>query len=229
MAAGTKTPERRERAAALAPDDRREAIVAATTPLVLEHGLNVTTRQIAEAAGIAEGTVFRAFADKDALLDAVIDRVLDQGPVEERLRAIDPSLDFEAQLTEAVLILHERAASVWQLVSSVGFRRPPAGQAKRPRPALDDLAALVTILERHTDVLRHDAASNARRLRALTVAGANATVMGGEPMSPEDTVELFLDGVRRRSTGPGPSGPTERKAGPSGPAERDDEEAQPCS
>ena len=42
-------------------------IVAATLPLLLEHGELVTTRQIAEAAGIAEGTIFRVFADKDEL------------------------------------------------------------------------------------------------------------------------------------------------------------------
>ncbi|MCU1430433.1 MAG: DNA-binding transcriptional regulator, AcrR family, partial [Actinomycetia bacterium] len=36
-------------------------IVAATLPLLLEHGDRVTSRQIAEAAGIAEGTIFRAF------------------------------------------------------------------------------------------------------------------------------------------------------------------------
>lgn len=215
MAAATKTPEnpsveKRSRAAALAPDDRREAIVTATLPLVLEHGLNVSTRQIAEAAGIAEGTVFRAFPDKDAILDAVIERALDPAPLEERLAGIDPTLDFEAQLTEAVRILHERSTSVWQLVASVGFRRPSAARAKRPRPAVADLTNLIALLERHRDALRHDAVSNARRLRALTSAAANATVMGGEPMTPEDTVSLFLDGVRRRE--PGPSGPTARKA-----------------
>jgi len=43
---------KRTRAAALPPSERRAEIIAATLPLVREHGANVTTRQIAEAAGI---------------------------------------------------------------------------------------------------------------------------------------------------------------------------------
>ena len=64
---GDDTPAPSKRAAALPPDERRSMIVAATLPLLLEHGDRVTTRQIAEAAGIAEGTIFRAFADKDEM------------------------------------------------------------------------------------------------------------------------------------------------------------------
>ncbi len=61
------------RAAPLPPDERRAAIVAAAIPLVCDHGAAVTTREIAEAAGIAEGTIFRVFATKEDLLDAVVD------------------------------------------------------------------------------------------------------------------------------------------------------------
>ncbi len=55
------------RAESLPPDERRAMIIEAMLPLLLEHGEMVTTRQIAEAAGIAEGTIFRVFADKDEL------------------------------------------------------------------------------------------------------------------------------------------------------------------
>ena len=51
------------------PDERRDAIIDVVLPLLLEHGSDVSTRQIAEAAGIAEGTIFRVFPDKAALLD----------------------------------------------------------------------------------------------------------------------------------------------------------------
>ena len=40
----------------LAPEDRRTAILAALIPLLVERGGDVTTKEIAQAAGIAEGT-----------------------------------------------------------------------------------------------------------------------------------------------------------------------------
>jgi hypothetical protein len=49
-------------------EQRRAAIVASTLPLLIENGSDVSTSQIAAAAGIAEGTVFRAFKDKQELL-----------------------------------------------------------------------------------------------------------------------------------------------------------------
>ena len=64
-------------------------IVEAMLPLLLEHGEMVTTRQIAEAAGIAEGTIFRVFADKDELIAAVVEHATDPAPIEQALAAID--------------------------------------------------------------------------------------------------------------------------------------------
>ncbi len=87
-AIATKT----KRATALPPDERRSMIVAATLPLLLEHGDRVTSRQIAEAAGIAEGTIFRVFADKDEIIVAVIEAALDPEPLEAALRDIPTGL-----------------------------------------------------------------------------------------------------------------------------------------
>ena len=69
----TAATETRARASAMPPDERRAAIVSATVPLLLEHGSAVSTRQIAEAAGIAEGTIFRVFPDKQAVIAASVE------------------------------------------------------------------------------------------------------------------------------------------------------------
>jgi len=58
--------------APLAPEERRTAIIAATLPLLRAEGLHVSTRRIAECAGVAEGTLFRVFPDKAALLAAAL-------------------------------------------------------------------------------------------------------------------------------------------------------------
>src|ERR1700736_3533871 len=93
---------RPKRAAALPADERRSMIIAATLPLLLEHGEMVTTHDIADAARIAEGTIFRVFASKDALIEAVIDRALDVGSVERAIGAIDTGLPLEATVAQVV-------------------------------------------------------------------------------------------------------------------------------
>ena len=60
----------------MAPDERRRAIVDVVVPLLLRARGGVTTKQIAEAAGIAEGTIFRVFPDKAALLMAVAEETM---------------------------------------------------------------------------------------------------------------------------------------------------------
>src|SRR5688500_4462916 len=131
MTAGPAPPlTRRPRAAALPPAERRRVIVEATIPLLVEYGEAVTTRQIADDAGLAECPIFRDFPDKDALLAAAIDAALDPAPFEEALEAIDPDLPLEALVHEVVLVWLRRTADTWRLLSSVGSRI----RELRPRP-----------------------------------------------------------------------------------------------
>jgi AcrR family transcriptional regulator len=181
------TPSRR--ATALPPGERRSAIVDATLPLLLEHGELVTTRQIAEAAGIAEGTIFRVFADKDAVIAAVLDTALDTEPLERALQAIDPELSFEQSLAAAVEILQRRVVHVWRVVSSVYAKFHD--KTRRPVP---DSEALIALFEAHRERLRVEPAVAARYLRTLTLS-ATHPLMVGEPIAADEIVELFLRGV----------------------------------
>jgi len=177
------------RASALPPEERRAAIVAATLPLLFERGANVSTRQIAEAAGIAEGTIFAVFPDKEAVLQAALRAALDPEPTERELAAIDRTLPFKDQLTDAVGILQRRVTTIWRVLSGTGDNDAP-----RTPPA--DFASLVDILSSHRDELRTDPLNAARQLRALTVAVSHPMFFTGDPMDPRQIVELFLDGAR---------------------------------
>ena len=181
------------RAGVLPVDERRRMIVEATLPLLLESGEMVTTRQIADAAGIAEGTIFRVFADKHAVIDAVIDRALDPEPLELALGAIDPALSFEQRLEAATVIIQQRVVDVWRLVSSIG----PRFHARGRRPMPDVTGALVELLSAERDRLSMEPVPAARLLRALTLSVTHP-MMVDEPMLPADIVQLFLHGISVR-------------------------------
>ncbi len=186
---GSETATRPRRATALPPDERRSMIVVATLPLLLEHGDRVTSRQIAEAAGIAEGTVFRAFADKDELIVAVIEAAIDPQPLEQALAAIPAALGFEETLEAAVVIIQQRVIDVWRLVSSVGTRFHD-----RTRRPVADSDALVRIFAAHADQITVEPIEAARLLRALTLSTTHP-MLADVPRSPGELVHLYLHGV----------------------------------
>ena len=201
----TPTPVRsgsraRSRASSLPPSERRAAIIEATLPLLAVHGGRVTTKQIAEAAGIAEGTIFRVFPDKESLIEATVESAFDPASTEAALLEIDLTLPLEARLLAAVEILERRFTSVWQLIVAVGLSRPP--DKRGPPPSL---TALTALFEPDRHQLRRDPEVAAQLLRSLTLAGTHPALVAGEPLTAPDIVSLLLDGIRAHpSSSPNP-------------------------
>jgi AcrR family transcriptional regulator len=80
----------------MTPDARRAQLIGVAIPLIAQHGGAVTTAQVALAAGVAEGTIFRLFPDKHTLLDAALTQALDPT---EPLRLVR-ALTLEAPVRE---------------------------------------------------------------------------------------------------------------------------------
>ena len=76
----------RGRAAPLPPDERRAAILLAVRPVILARGAAVTSRELAEAAGVAEGTLFRVFTDKVTLVREAVLAAVDPADASRRSR-----------------------------------------------------------------------------------------------------------------------------------------------
>jgi AcrR family transcriptional regulator len=189
---------RRARAAALPAEDRRAAIVDAVVPLIIREGTGVTTRQIADAAGIAEGTIFRVFADKQAVVDAVVDAVIDPAREIEALAAIPRDLPLEARLAAAVALLQRRVDVIWQLMAAVDMTKSLAERRRAGRRNdAPEILALADLIAPDAGQLRIDAAKAGQMLRSLTWATSHPAFVD-DPSSPADVVSILLDGIRAR-------------------------------
>ncbi len=187
MSTPTRDQTTRTRATAMAPDDRRAALIEATAPLVLAHGRDLTTRQIAEAAGVAEGTIFRVFPDKESLIQAVVEYVLDPAPTEALMGDIDAGLPLDERLVRATEIVQNRVRDIWALNALIG---KGAGRGQRT-----SLQGLVGVIGDDAERLRTDAAVAAQALIGLTFAGTHPVVSSDRPLEPREIVDLLLVGV----------------------------------
>lgn len=182
----------RTRAPAMSVEDRRSAIVAAAVPLFLEGGLAVTTREVAQAAGIAEGTVFRAFADKDDLVEAVIAAAVDPAPLDAALDAIDRDLPLPERLVAAVDVLRDRVTTYAKALALVGPTRPGRLAPAKAPEALPRLEALIAP---DADRLRISPRETAHLLRGIVVANVHPSFHPGPPRPSAEIVDLLLNGV----------------------------------
>ncbi|WP_236790756.1 TetR/AcrR family transcriptional regulator [Amycolatopsis sp. GM8] len=110
----------------MSPEERRKMIVRAVLPLIVEHGAAVTTAQIARTAGIGEGTIFRAFKDKDELVEACVYEALRPDGMLELLAEIPLDQPLEQRLAEAIDVLSaylERLGAVAGAMHRSGARK----------------------------------------------------------------------------------------------------------
>jgi AcrR family transcriptional regulator len=185
-------PETDRRASPLPPDERRAAIVRAVLPLVVERGTAATSRQLAAAAGVSEGTIFNVFADKGELLAAVLEAALDTEPLEAAIEAIDDEDDFEEQLLAATEVLRRRTNDIVQIVSHL-VHSGHAARSHGPTRAIPDSPALAALFGREPERIRVAPEVAARRLRAITHALGHP-MFSDPPASAREIVEVFLHG-----------------------------------
>ena len=169
----TAAPVRARRAPRMSPDDRRAAIVSAALPLVMAQGSAVLTADIASAAGIAEGTIFRVFPDKEALLGACLQAVADTTTVHGEMAAIEEE-SLEDAVAGAIRILLTHLATAMPVVMRVTTTGPTPRSARGLRTQLTDETRqeLSDVLARYADQLGVPVEEAAHVLHVLVLGAA---------------------------------------------------------
>jgi len=186
------------RAVSLPPGERRDVLIEATLPLLLEHGRTVTTKQIAEAAGVAEGTIFRVFDAKDDLILAAVERGLDMEPFLADLARIDPDQDLRGRLLDLVGRLQLRFTGIFTLMSAMGMVGPPRAHRHMEEGRRQAEAVMLALVEPDADLLTCRPEQLVHMLRMLTFSGTHPHISDGRMLTPDQIVGVLLDGVLRK-------------------------------
>jgi AcrR family transcriptional regulator len=194
----------RHRAEPLAPEDRKKAIVEAVIPLLLAQGPHATTAQMADAAGIAEGTIFRVFPDKPALVHEAIRSCLDPAPTLEQIAGIEHDLPLEIKLRKAAAIIIQRSEKVHAL-AAVLRSLPTSGQTDHQDTHKAVLEANSLIFWALTRVFQDDAgrlavepARAAAAFRGLLFAVSFPLSDPDELITADEAIEILLEGIVKR-------------------------------
>ena len=179
------------RASPLPVEDRRAMIIDAVIPLLIEHGRGVTSRQIAECAGIAEGTIFRAFGDKESLVQAAIEKYLDPEEFKAGLEAIDAGLPLEVKIRRIIELMQGRFRYVMGFMAALGeFGRPTV---KNQRMLFAELIAGVLLPD--LDRLNVPPAQVAQYIRLVAFASTITEFNRDNEFDAESLTSLIMNGI----------------------------------
>jgi AcrR family transcriptional regulator len=169
----------------------------AVVPLLLQHGRAVTSRQIADAAGVAEGTVYSVFDDKEALIDAAVERHMEVTSIVEAVSTIPGDLSLDSTIEAIVELVQHRVREMFTLMAAIGFGPPHQHKARRMgRPDDDPVVPLVVaLLDPHRSELRIAPRRAANLIRLTTLSMTHPILSEGEAFTARDITDLLLHGI----------------------------------
>jgi len=186
----------------MAAADRRRAILDVVIPLLVAKGSSVTTAEVAHAADIAEGTIFRVFPDKSALIYEAVTVAMDTAPVADAIRAISASAPMAVQLAEAARVLREHFNRMMALgeslrsISDLQARQRDVDRLIKRSSAVIS-AALADLFERHRAALRVPPGAAIAAFRGFIFASAHPLLPPAERLAVDEVVNVLLSGIAK--------------------------------
>jgi len=189
----------------------RERILDVATPLFLSHGYGLTSIEaVARQARVSKRTFYHRFADKSALFEAVVHRIIEGirpppdvpliegATLHAKLKRL-AKLILQAALSPPTVALH-------RLLIAESARFPELARATGARDASQEAVSLIgSLLARDLHNTAMDAASRdlaaAQFLQLVIATPLRRTLGGHAPLTPDEVehwtdcaVELFLNG-----------------------------------
>jgi len=196
------------------PGTRRDAqrnhdrVLAAAREVLGESGADACMEEIAARAGVGVGTVYRRFASKDALIDELLQLVLEQivsateralaradgHGLEELLRALGQSFADHAKYASLLLARHTDEATEHRIRTAIDelTARARAAGTVNPGVTAGDVVVLVWAMRGLVQAADAAAAAAWPRFLDIQLAGLRATgpVSRTPPLSARQLTEL---------------------------------------
>lgn len=180
----------------------RQRIMAAARAAFAEHGLDITLDGIAERAGVGVGTVYRRFANKEALIDQLFADAVSSvvEAADEALKA-DNAWEGLVSFFERRLGMEAEDRGLHQILSRSAYGRDRTARAKR------EVAPRVWALIRRAQeqgYLRQDLDAHDVPVLWLMLGVATEFTAVVAPDAWRRYLCLILDGLRARGGEPTP-------------------------
>ena len=172
-------------------------------PLLLERGAAISTREISEAAGVAEGTVFSVFPDKASVIIEAVKVTVDPESTRAALAEIPADAPLAQQLECAAGFLMERGERVGTLVGVLRTMAPPDPDKRKGAHTFMSeshaaiLSALAELFERSDTSLKVAPDRAAVVFWGLVFANAHSLTAPDERLVAGEIVEMVLHGIVR--------------------------------
>jgi AcrR family transcriptional regulator len=172
----------------------RQRILAAATEVFAARGLEVTLDDIARHAGLGVGTVYRRFANKAALIEALFQEAIDQVVLDAEAAAAAPSpWDGFVDLLTALAERQVANKGLREVLRSTGYGQVNlARQRDRLRVLLEGLVARA----QRTGELRPDVRASDVLLMLIMITETDEFGRSSDPDLWRRYLTLLLDGLR---------------------------------